>query len=233
MNVQAPARKMQTLLLWAAILPLATINLSYLVAVAMDHVPACITYLTGCTSVSSTGRQAPESYLFRAGMLFGAGFMLIFWWHFAQFRVIGNPTRVRLVVVRALGVGAAVSLVLYATMLGLRGDLQIMLRRTGINGFAVCNYVLQLMFVVYYATSDGLAKRSCVRWLVALCIALPGVGIVSELAKSLGVDRHTANNMAAWNAFVVMALYYGVLYRIWRHHQFDNRSSGLPASPAE
>ena len=33
--------------LWAALLPLVTFNVSYLIAVAYEHVPACITYLCG------------------------------------------------------------------------------------------------------------------------------------------------------------------------------------------
>ena len=69
MKMKNHAINLRALPLWAAVVPLVTVNVCYLIAVGMEHVPACIPYLSGCTSVSSTGRIAPESLIFRAGML--------------------------------------------------------------------------------------------------------------------------------------------------------------------
>ena len=64
---QGNSRYQQALPLWAAVVPLVTINVCYVLGVSLDHLPACIPYLSGCTSVSSTGRIAPESLLSKAG----------------------------------------------------------------------------------------------------------------------------------------------------------------------
>ena len=77
----APAKSayLRFLLLWAAVVPLVTINVSYLTGVSFEHLPACIPYLSGCTSVSATGRVAPESLIFKAGMLSSAVVLALLW----------------------------------------------------------------------------------------------------------------------------------------------------------
>ena len=75
------------------------------------------------------------------------------------------------------------------------------------------------------------------RWLVGLYVALPLLGIAAEVAKSAGAPRHAANNIVAWNAFVVVSAYYAVVARVWLHHGFSGRfastSAGRPTSPRE
>jgi uncharacterized membrane protein len=83
------------------------------------------------------------------------------------------------------------------------------------------------------------------RWLVVLCLALPMLGIISEILKWTGTPRRATNNTVAWNAFVAASLYYAVVARIWWHHGFGgqlrinssadpkNTSTGRPTSPME
>lgn len=165
----------RTLPLWAAVLPLVTINICYLVSISLDHLPACIPYISGCTSVSSTGRLPPESLIFRAGMLPLAVVVLLVWRRCATFLELGGQSGVRLTSIRLLGVAAALSLVLYTVTLGLAGNEYKILRRIGIDG---------------------------------------------ELAKWLGVSRHPANNIVAWNALILQCAYFAILSRLWRQHGF-------------
>ena len=208
--------------LWAAVLPLVTFNVSYLIAVAYEHVPACITYLSGCTSVSSTGRLFPETLFFKAGMFSLAVVLLLLWYRTAAF-----------VEARVLRVFASImvaGLVLYAITLGMQDETMQTIRRIGINGFAFGTLFTQVSFVILYRSRQTDATRNLFRWLVILCIALPLVGVVSEIAKALGAPRRPTNNIAAWNAFLVSSGYYLVLARVWWHH---NIASGRPASPSE
>ncbi|MDH3612034.1 MAG: hypothetical protein OES10_02055 [Gammaproteobacteria bacterium] len=229
------AAEIRALPLWGAVLPLLTINVCYLVAIGLEHLPACVPYLSGCTSVSSTGRLAPESLISKAGMLPGAVIAALFWWHCATFLEIGRQSRFRRMTIRVLGVTAALSLALYSLNLGLRGDEFRLLRRIGIDGFALSNFVAQIMFVVTYRHMRSDATQTLWRWLIALCVAMPAFAIALNLAEQAGVDRHTANNVAAWNAFVVNCAFYAVIYRLWQHHDFpgqsDNTSFGRAASP--
>lgn len=228
----------EALPLWAAVLPLLTINCCYLVAIGLDHLPTCIPYLSGCTSVSSTGRLAPESLIFKAGMLPSAVIAILFWWRSAIFFGIGSESRFRLIAFRSLGVIAGVSLTLYALTLGYREDGYRLVRRIGIDGFAVSNFLAQALFILSYRHMRSDATEKLWRWLVALCAVLPVIAIAAEVAKGLGAPRHPTSSIAAWNAFVVLSAYYLVVSRLWRHHDFsadfrlsDSRSAGRAASP--
>ncbi len=208
--------------LWAALIPLVTFNLSYLIAAAYEHVPTCFTYLSGCTSVSSTGRHLPEALIFKSGMLSLAVVLLLLWYRTAVF-----------LEARVLRVFASImvaGLVMYAITLGSQHEVLQTIRRIGINGFAFGTLLTQVSFVVLYHSRQTDATRKLFRWLVILCIALPLVGVISEVSKMLGTPRRPTNNIAAWNAFLVSSGYYLVLARIWWHH---NIASGRPASPSE
>ncbi len=231
--------------LWAAVVPLVTINVCFVIAVSLEHVSGCIPYLTGCTSVSSTGRAAPESLIFRAGMLPTAVILAMFWHHCATFLELGGYRGRRLAALRVLGVIAALSLTIYALTLGFEENVYRQLRRAGIIGFAVSTFAAEVMLIMAYRPMRIVETEKLWRWLVILCIALPAFDIVSELLKWAGTPRRATNNTVAWNAFVVSSLYYVVVARIWSHHGFGgqlrinsstepkNTSAGRPASPIE
>ena len=215
-----PAINVRALPLWAAVVPLGTVVVCYLIAVGLGHVPACIPNFSGCTSVSSTGRMLPESLVFRAGMLPTALVLVLFWWRCAAFLSLGGHSGVRLAMLRILGVIVALSLVIYALTLGLEDDGYPQLRRAGIVGFALATFVAQVLLISCYRPMRIVATRSLLRWLIVLCWALPLLGIAAEVAKWAGGSRSAANNLGAWNAFVVASAYYAVVARIWRHHGF-------------
>ena len=220
--MKMPANDLRILALWMAVVPLVTFNVSYLIAVAYEHVPACIPYLSGCTSVSSTGRMAPESLVFKAGMLSTVVVVALLWHR--------SATLLRSNVLRVFGFLAATSLMLYAVILGGKGDELRLLRRIGIDGFALSNLLIQISFIILYRPLRITATQKLFRWLVVLCIALPLLGVAAEVAKAVGMPRRATNNAVAWNAFVVVSAYYAVVARIWWHH---GMSGGRPISPSE
>lgn len=208
--------------LWAALLPLVTFNVSYLIASAYEHVPTCITYLSGCTSVSSTGRLFPETLIFKTGMFSLAVVLLLLWYRTAAF--------LNARVLRVFSTIMVIGLVMYAITLGMQGETMDIVRRIGIRAFGFGTLLIQILFVVLYRPLRTDATRVLFRWLVILCIALPLVGVISEVSKALGTPRKPTNNIAAWNAFLVSSGYYFVLARVWWHHKI---ASGRPASPSE
>jgi hypothetical protein len=212
--------------LWAALLPLVTFNVSYLIAVAYEHVPACVTYLSGCTSVSSTGRLFPETLVFKTGM-FSLAVVLAFLWRRTAAFLEAN-------VLRVLASVMVVGLVIYAITLGMQGEVVEVLRRIGIRAFGFGTLLIQVAFVVLYRSIKTESTRTLFTWLIILCIALPLVGVVSEVSKALGAPRRPTNNIAAWNAFLVSSAYYIVLARVWWYHSIaHSTASGRPASPSE
>jgi hypothetical protein len=226
----AKSQDLQFLPLWVAVVPLVTINISYLVAVGTEHLPACIPYLSGCTSVSATGRVAPESLIFKAGMLSSAVAFALLWHRSATFLQTRGQRPSRVLLLRIFSLLAALSLTLYAVTLGLKGDEFRVLRRIGIDGFAFSNLIIEVLFIVFYRSMRIETTHQLFRWLVVLCIAMPLLGIAAELAKWLGAPRRPTNNLVAWNAFVVFSAYYVVIARIWWHHGI---AGGRAASPSE
>ncbi len=236
-RAQGKSEYLYALPLWAAVVPLVTVNVCYVLGVSLDHLPACIPYLSGCTSVSSTGRIAPESLVSKAGLLSSSVVLVFLWLRCATFLQLGGQSPSRLTLLRVLGFLAALFLALYSVTLGLREEEYRILRRIGIDGFALSSLLAQVLFVVLYRPMRIDATKKLTRWLIALCIVLPLLGIAAEVAKWAGVPRRPANNTVAWNAFVVIGAYYAVLGRIWWHHgfasEFSITSSGRATSPRE
>jgi len=234
---QGKSEYLRALPIWAAVVPFVTINVCYVLGVSLDHLPPCIPYLSGCTSVSSTGRIAPESLVSKAGLLSSAVILAFLWLRCATFLQLGGQTPSRLTALRVLGFLAALFLALYSVTLGLREEEYRILRRIGIDGFALSSLFAQVLFIVLYRPMRIDATRKLTRWLIAFCIALPLLGIAAEVAKWAGLPRRAANNTVAWNAFVVTSAYYAVLGRIWWHHGFAREfritSSGRATSPRE
>jgi hypothetical protein len=216
--------------LWAALLPFVTFNVCYLIAASLQHVPTCFTYLEGCTSVSSTGRNAPEFWIFKAGVLSLAAVLALVWLRTANFLQASGLSSARVNLLRVLAIISVITLSLYVITLGLPNEEFGRLRRIGTTGFAFSSWLTQIVFVLLYWPLRQDTTRRAFRWLAIMALALLMVGVASETAKLLGTPRKTTNNIAAWNAFLMLSGYYLVLARLWWHHGI---SAGRPASPKE
>jgi len=210
----AEQRRIRTLALWAALLPLATFNVCYVIAASLEHVPQCIPYLDGCTSASSSGRASPERWIFKLGMLPAVPVVLLLWWRIAAFLEAGGGSAA----LRLFGIVAALSLLLYIVTLGVPGDDYRGLRRIGINGFALGIFVAQVVFVVRYRSLSTDATRALLIWLSALCIFVPLTSLAGEGLKALGAPRHPVNNIVAWNALWLQSLWFVLLARLVQRH---------------
>ena len=223
--------------LWAAAVPLITINLTYLIAADLEHVRSCIPYLQGCASVSSTGRELPESLVFKAGFLPSALVLAVFWHLCARFLRMAGQAGAKLHALRILGGLACISLMTYALTLGQNDGWFPEFRRAGIVGFTLCTFLAEVLFWVWYAPLRSDTTKRIWLWLIVLSLALPMLDVISELAKWAGAPRKPTNNTIAWNAFVVTSVYYAVVARLWWRHgfgyQFGIRSAGRAASPSE
>ena len=228
--MKIPANELRFLSLWVAMVPLITINISYPIAVAFEHVSACIPYLEGCTSVSSTGRKLPESVIFKAGMLSSAIVLALLWHQCADFLRRGGQATSRVNMLRVFGFLAALSLALYAATVGLKGAELRFLTRTGVNGFAISNLLVQITFVVLYRPMRIVVTQKLFRWLIVFCVATPLLGVALQVAKITGAPKNSSDHVVAWNAFVVVSAYYAVMARILWHHGY---SGGRPALPSE
>ena len=204
--------------IWAAILPLVTIILTHAIAASAEHVPACIAFISGCTSVSSTGRMAPESLVFRAGMVPAGVILILFWHRCASFLALAGESGKITAPLKIVGFVLGLSLMLYALTLGFAEGTYPFWRRVGMSGFAIGTFVAELLFLVAYRHLRRRDTDALWRWLVVLCIALPMLDVMSEIIKWAGVEGNSPDHVATWNAFVVASAYYLVVGQIWRRH---------------
>ena len=152
---------LRSLPFFEALLPLLTINICYLVAASLDHVPVCIPYLEGCTSVSSTGRQFPESVIFKFGMIASAVVLMLLWLATARFLRVCGESLLRVNALRVFAMLATVSLVIYAITLGMNNDDYAGIRRLGTRGFAICSTLaMQADLPIYYDAATGVQARN-------------------------------------------------------------------------
>ena len=206
--------------LFAALLPVVGINLSYLIAAGLDHVPSCMVYLEGCTSISSTGRAAPESLLFRATVIPGAVLMMISW------RLIGHWLRVLegeafkgAAVIQTLGIVAGLFLVVYTVALGFVGSEYHLQRRIGVTLFFGCTFLAQLMLTnrLWRLANrpESRYPRRLARYKLILSLLLLVIGLGS-IPVNHYLDSNQADNIVEWNFSILMISYFVLVYHGWR-----------------
>jgi hypothetical protein len=216
------------LALAAALLPVIVVHACYALSVAAGHVPGCVPYLDGCTSISAAGRHGTAYFLFKAGMI-PAAVLLAAYWVLARRWLLGlggaDAAAARAMV--ALGVASAAFLVLYAVYLGSTGDFYGLMRRYGVTvhlSFAVMAQILLTREVLQLPVA---ARARLPAWLPRAMLAVVGLSLALGLANvPLGVvlpDKDRAENAIEWNFALLMTGYYLLCWRAWRATGFRAR----------
>ena len=215
----APGRRAAAIALLTALIPTLTVNLCYLVSSMQGHVPVCVPYLEGCTSISSTGRHGVSYWLFKAGMVCSAALLVLYWRRMSALIVSasGRPAPM----VAAVGSGGAAFLVLYTAFLGSEGDIYFLLRRFGTILYFGLTVVAQLMALRRLET---FAPRWLTRTKKAGCLAMLLFGGASIPVMNCMDNKDAFQNIIEWNLSLVMQLYF-LLTAIWLTHPRRRRAS--------
>ncbi len=207
----------------AAILPLATTHICYLVAAWYQHVPWCIPYWDSCTSISATGRVFPAKWLFKAGMIPTAMVITLLWWctwHWLRgLDLATHPKTLRSMPV--LGTVAALSLILYTLALGEVGEGYRVIRRTGVVFTFALTYISQLLLVQLLGALARIDPNPIIRlWrrrMMGLLVVLLSVGILSVLLDALMGDAYDAIEDAfEWWLALMLYFYFALLAMFWQ-----------------
>lgn len=214
--------KLQHLPLWTGLLPLAGVSASYLVAASLGHVELCFPFVSGCTSISSAGRAAPESFLFRATVIPSA-VLLYFYWHlnFCWLRAAGDTQTRPARILPYLGFFAAVFLVVYASVLGAIDEIYALQRRLGVTVYFSATLIAQLLFTQRLATLRKQSHLAGPGWVVTvkqwLCILMTLTGLLVIPKYVAGWDT---DNFVEWNFALLTNLFYVASYFLWRDSGF-------------
>jgi len=212
----------------AALLPAVTIHLCYVIAAAHGHVSWCVPYWDSCVSISATGRQSPESYVFRALMIPTAVLFMLYWLlSNAWLRALGSARPVRRHLMLGLGVAGAVGLILYTTVLGSEGRVFFIQRRAGVTSFYIMTVLAQCLMTLEVLAIERQKPTGITGWVRALFAALAAVivatGLVS-LALSAAVPAYDRVEDAFEWAITVLILGHAlVTHFAWRQSGFSAR----------
>lgn len=195
--------------------PLVVVHLCYFIAASEERVPWCLPYLEGCTSISRAARYGLANVLFKAFMLPTAALTALVWvLAHLRLRDLATASPKRLAAVRIVGLIGALFLVLYASFLGVEGEVYQLLRRYGVTVYFSFTVMAQLMVASQLPTG---APRSA---LVGLCALLLLLGLASIPLQHLTPDRDAALNAVEWCFALLMTIGFLLIAWDWQHAGF-------------
>lgn len=219
---------------WIALLtglvPVVVIHTCYLTSSLAGHIPLCVPYLTGCTSISATGRSGISYFVFKAGMMPAAVLLAFYWllnreWLLTLGDRDGTATRWMV----RLGLTAAAFLVLYVVFLGSKGEFYSLMRRYGVTVYFSFNYLAQLLLVARLRELAGQGVAGLPAWLVStklwLLLGLLAMGLVSIPVQHVVPEGFRSENLLEWNFALLTAGYYLLTWLAWRRTGFGARFS--------
>lgn len=199
-----------------ALLLVAAVHLAWWLSVRAGHVPACVPWLEGCTSISRAARHGLGNHVFRLLVLPCSALLALHWWASARWLALHGADRGGRWLV-ALGLAAAVALAVYATFLGTEGAAYRFMRRYGVVVYFGASYLAQLVFL-RMARRAGQPPPGLRRAMLATCLLmlLPGLG---NVAASAGVDdpllKDRLENALEWQLGVLLVGWYLLQARLW------------------
>jgi hypothetical protein len=104
------------------------------------------------------------------------------------------------------------------------------MRRYGVIfyfGFT-CILMLVVSGAVHRAAADSGRRRASARLLLALCLALPLLGVVNSVAPLLGADPVAVDrfeNATEWWGGLVFTLFFGMIAVLWRRTGYAMRTA--------
>ncbi len=211
----------------AALLPLVTINLCYLLAASHGHVDWCFPYIDSCTSISAAGRKPPEFFVFKGLMIPSAVLLLLYWLAGERWLAIlaGTPQQ-RFHTLIILACVASVGLVLYSVMLGAIGDTYRFQRRIGVILFFGLSYFAQLLVNNRLSRIDIIQRnhRRLYRTLTVLSVLVLLMGLASVIWQVFDEDYYdTKEDAFEWTFTLLLCLHVLVTARLWQLTGYHTR----------
>ena len=205
-----------------ALLPVLAANISYLISLNADLVPACVPYWQGCTSISRAARSGDAIFLFRPALIIAAVFQFGFW-RLVQLWLLELEREATIYhgIMCWLAYIGSFSLIVYADFLGTEGDFYRFMRRYGIVisfAFIPLAQLLLLNRLFRLKASVALLKRNSkiLSFQLLCCLAMLLLGIVSVFMDLIGADSYASENIIEWNFMLLISLYYIGSYFLWR-----------------
>ena len=189
---------------------------AYAASAAGGHLPECVPHLTGCTSVSASGRYGAGFFIFKATIIPVAVLLMLYWVLCERWlHALGDaPARWRWAML-GIGTTGAAALILYATFLGSEGDFERAMRRYGTVVYFGFTYLAQLLLL--YRARALLGMTPVVRAKLILCIAMLAEGLVLEALTYFIPNDAWAENLTEWHVASALTFYPVLTWLLWRY----------------
>lgn len=211
--------------LLVALVPFFAAHLAYAISIQAGHVPSCVPYLEGCTSISRAARHGLGNHLFRLLMLPSALLLALHWLSVRGWlrETHGDPAAGRSLLF--LGPFAGLALATYVAFLGTEGDIYRWLRQNGAQLYFASVYIGQLVFVHRYRQIPD-HRRGTVAGMLAIALAMLALGIgYTAVANTMGDPelKDRMENLLEWHIGLLMTAWYLLQTAIWRRSRFGLR----------
>lgn len=208
----SPALSLSPLVWFTAILPLATMHLSWLLASWEGYIHWCLPYWADCTSISKTGRNGLAYFVFKGGMIATATQLVALWilnrhW----LRSLGaEPSRL----IPVLGAIASVALLVYTLSLGHAGDTFRLLRRFGVVAYLGLSFIL-LALTAHHLLNTRL--HSSGKKMLAYSAALLAIALLSLVLDAwLGKAYDRIEDAFEWWLILLLNIQLLWLASLWQ-----------------
>ncbi|MAK91358.1 MAG: hypothetical protein CMI08_14710 [Oceanospirillaceae bacterium] len=226
----------QRIALLAVVLPFLTIGSTYGLSVAGGHVPLCIPWFDGCSTITATGVYYPAAYVFRAGLI-STAVIAILWWYCvrAWLESVGHPQHHPWV--HRLVAFATVASILLVASIAVLGEHMVPSRDhkflwrfhtiTAVLFFlttAICQIVMtwrmrQLQQELNIKFS-GIVFKQVLAVLQLLLILWLAVIMIFDLNTDGPIE------IAEWWLASLSSLYFGTTWRDWKEFRLTRREKG-------
>jgi hypothetical protein len=213
----------KTLAIIITILPLLISNAVYLLSAYEEHIPWCIPYIDGCTTISRAARSGNSIYLFRPTMIAYAVLLIWFWIMTKQWlsQLYGHTTKAAHIITW-LGIIGAIFLIIYIDFLGTTGEINRFMRRHGIMIFFTFTPLAQLLLLnQHYKSLPFLAEKDTflpvLKYQLIVLILMLMIGITSIVLDIAQIKTDKIENIVEWNFSLLLNMYFLGMVFIWKN----------------
>lgn len=212
----------RTIALLVSLLPIIAANLAYLISAFDGHVPWCIPYIDGCTTISRAARHGDAIYVFRALMMFYAVLLIWYWWVVkAWLTRLDNPSTHITSLIFFLGVFAALCLIIYIDYLGSSGAVYRFMRRHGVILYFSLTPLAHLLMMhqiikLKIENTDIPVTNNILRYQTTVISLIVIMGITDVIMSYTGTKTYESQNIVEWNYALLMTLFFASSIFMWK-----------------
>lgn len=203
-----------TLALICVFLPLVSVHLTLTIGIGVGNLDLCNPYWSDCHSISATGRQYPEFFVFKALLIPTAVCMMAYWLLLHQWIVRLTNGEYRPYPVTFMGLIAGVALIVYTVTLGAHGDAYALARRIGVVFYFAFTALGHLVLLRYLDKVDTQRLNIVTQQnrLIVASIILIGTAILSAIVGLLWEEwwDRWENAYEWWFSLLMISMFYHV-----------------------